>query len=56
MMIFASITHYILFHVGHISLVPQFYLFGSGSVLPVLPTFLMSVESSSAKLSRTKLP
>ena len=32
---------------GHnISLIPQFYLFGSGSMLPVLPTILMSVFSS----------
>ena len=27
--------------VGHISLVPQFYLFGSRRVLPVQPTILM---------------
>ena len=42
MKIYASITHYFVFYVGHMSLVPQFYLFGSGSVLPVLPTILMS--------------
>ena len=44
MMIYASITYYFLLYVGHISLVPQFSLFGSGSVLPVLPTILMSAS------------
>ena len=46
-MIYASITYYFLFQEGHMSLVPQFYLFGSGNVLPVLPTILMSVGITS---------
>ena len=42
MMIYAGISCYFSIYVGNISLVPQFYLIGSGSVLPVLPTILMS--------------
>ena len=45
-MIYASIITYLLFYMGHISLVPQFYLIGSGSVLPVLPTILMSAPTN----------
>ena len=37
---------------GTISLVPQIYLFGSGSVLPVPPTILMSALISSFPRSR----
>ena len=44
MMIYADITCYFLFYIGHISLVPQFYMFGSRSMLPVLPTILMSAH------------
>ena len=42
MMIYANITYYFTFNVDHISFDPQFYLFGSGSVMPLLPTILMS--------------
>ena len=51
MMIYESIFYYFSFYVGKISLVPQFYLFGSGSVLPVLPTILMSASMFSKPLS-----
>ena len=43
MIMYGSITYYIIFQEGLVSLVTQFHVLVSGSMLPVLPTILISV-------------